>query len=125
MKVDFVTPSADVASGDFDSVLAPGLRGCFEVLPGHAHMVSALSTGMLTLNSGSKKLDYIISGGVLEVQEDQVKILVDEFYALDAISSGDAKQALEDINRRLLNEDLNDAEFEALLNKRALNEAFL
>lgn len=77
MHIEFVTPGAKILSGDYDSIVAPGLLGEFEILPGHTTMVSGLGVGVLTLRQGSTMTQFDVEGGVLEVAEDQIKILAD------------------------------------------------
>ncbi len=77
MKIEIVSPDANVLIGDCDAVIAPGVMGEFEVLPGHATMVAALGSGSLTVKNSQQKNVYSIQGGVFEIRDDKIRILAD------------------------------------------------
>ena len=78
MIVDVITPDKTLFSGDLDLVRVPGIDGSFEVLNHHAPLVSILVKGVVTLIDSHKKSQEIeINGGVIEVNNNTVKILAE------------------------------------------------
>ncbi len=78
MVVDVITPDKTLFSGELELVRAPGIDGTFEVLDHHAPLVSILIKGTLKLVDGKKKVQEIeINGGVIEVNNNTVKILAE------------------------------------------------
>jgi len=92
MILDILTPEAHVFHGNVDYVTMPGLEGQFQVLTGHAAIISALKSGVLSFkamddslvnehlttdNIDSKVFHYKISGGVAERLGEPVVVLAE------------------------------------------------
>ena len=75
LRLEFVTPERAIAHEDVDEVQLPGEEGFFGVLPGHAPMLAALTTGEMWYRKGSEKIHAFIAGGFAEVVGDRVSIL--------------------------------------------------
>ena len=78
MLVDIITPDTQLFSGDVVSVELPGTSGSFEILNHHAPIISTLAAGDITvsLNNG-QKTSFTIHGGVIEMQNNKIIVLVD------------------------------------------------
>lgn len=64
-------------------VVAPGVDGYFEILSNHASLIAVLKEGQLiVLNHNKKELSYKITGGFLEVHQNQVSLLADDIEIL-------------------------------------------
>ena len=76
---DIISPQDIIYSGEAVSLVAPGELGSFGILPGHAPLVSKLIPGPIIVKESSGKILRFQSraNGILEVQKDQVKVLVD------------------------------------------------
>ena len=78
MIVDVITPDKTLFSGNLVMVKVPGIDGSFEVLDHHAPLVSILVKGVVVLTDDMKKSQEIeINGGVIEVNNNTVKILAE------------------------------------------------
>ena len=96
MQLEIITPEAQVFSGEAEAVQFPGLDGSFQVLNGHAPIISALSKGevkvdlasafesteevntKIAIDASNKKVIRIsIHGGVVEMLNDKVIVLAD------------------------------------------------
>ena len=53
MQLEIITPEAQVFSGEAEAVQFPGLDGSFQVLNGHAPIISALSKGEVKVDLAS------------------------------------------------------------------------
>ncbi|MBQ9462741.1 MAG: F0F1 ATP synthase subunit epsilon [Bacteroidales bacterium] len=60
-----LTPEATVFEGDVEAVYVPGGAGRFEILPGHAPIVSSLSAGVLKWVSGGTESSLQVRSGAL------------------------------------------------------------
>ena len=78
MIVEIISPDKVLFKGDLSAVQLPGIDGSFEILDHHAPLVSILKQGEIKLVDTKKKEKIIsVNGGVIEVLENSVKILVE------------------------------------------------
>ncbi len=85
---------------DVYQVLLPTLDGQIGVMPGHMPLVSVATHGMVGVRRLSSDRDdamdyFAISGGVIEVDNNVLRVLVDEADNADEISEAEAKEAFE------------------------------
>ncbi len=76
MNLTVMTPTQKVFSGPVDSVTLPGAMGPFQVLSGHAPLMSTLSTGMLRCQQAGRLHTLAVKGGVVEVLDDHIQVLL-------------------------------------------------
>jgi F-type H+-transporting ATPase subunit epsilon len=96
MQLEIITPVNKVFSGSVKAVSLPGSEGIFQVLPGHAPIVSSLKKGMVKVdlekgwnpddnlhssvtldNSSNHTFSMEIQGGVAELLHDKIIVLVE------------------------------------------------
>jgi F-type H+-transporting ATPase subunit epsilon len=65
MLLEVVTPDKKIFEGEASSVTFPGSDGEFQVLSGHAPMISALGKGKMTIKASGKDEVVVIDGGVV------------------------------------------------------------
>ena len=76
MKLLILTPDKQVFDGDITSVKVPGTNGQFEVLNGHAPIVSSLEGGVVrVIEAGGDRKEFSIEKGFIEVINNEVAIL--------------------------------------------------
>ncbi len=79
MNLEIYTPEKTVFKGGAEAVILPGTGGQFEVLKGHAPLISTLKEGELKVTeSGGKKVNYMIKSGFVEVLNNNVNVLVED-----------------------------------------------
>jgi len=96
MNLTMLTPEREIFSGTIQSIKVPGASGQFQVLQNHAPIVSALESGTIavvtatgeslyfdgesgslkTVDQPGKQLSFQISGGFIEVLQNNVTVLV-------------------------------------------------
>lgn len=97
INVEIVGPSRQVYSGKAISVTAPGVLGEFQILYNHTTLVSNLVNGRLKiLDSENKEILYALTGGILEVKENNVSILAESIFSPEELDK-------EKISERLAN----------------------
>ena len=87
-------------SEDVYEVVLPTLEGEIGVLQDHMPLVSVATTGVIAVRKDSKDADrdreyFAISGGVIEVSGNKLRILVDEADNAEDISVSEAEAAME------------------------------
>ena len=77
MNLDLITPSEKIFSGEVNSVSFPGTDGYFQVLKGHAPMITTLTNGIVKIKDEKGEHKIIIRGGVMEILNDKITLLAD------------------------------------------------
>ena len=79
MNIEVITPEDIVFKGVVKSVIAPGVDGLFGILKDHAPLLSALGDGKVKLELEDSSLkEFQVSGGFLEVGENNITLLADK-----------------------------------------------
>jgi F-type H+-transporting ATPase subunit epsilon len=101
-KLDIVSPTRVVFSGDVTSVSLPGAMGGFQVLYGHAPLLSSLLVGRLRLRTpeGAEVL-YATAGGFVEVRKNVVTVVVESAERADEIDLERARRSAGRAQERL------------------------
>jgi F-type H+-transporting ATPase subunit epsilon len=77
MNLLVLTPEKELFNGDITSVNVPGINGGFEILKGHAPIVSALGKGSVRItDAAGQKSEIEITKGFIEVLRNEVSVLV-------------------------------------------------
>jgi len=75
LTVNVLTPEGSLYEGAADAVFLPGSVSPFEVLPGHAPIISALEQGELRVVSGGETvLSRTLRSGVVRVIENTISV---------------------------------------------------
>lgn len=85
---------------DVYEVILPTLDGEIGVLQDHMPLVSVATNGAIAVRRNPKDLDsereyFATSGGVIEVSENTLRVLVDEADHVDEINEAEVQKALE------------------------------
>ncbi len=95
MNIRVLTPDRVICSTTADEVVLPGLTGQVGVLAGHAALITALDTGLLRIKSNEKWTPIILCGGLAEIDQNQVTVLVNDVEELNKIELSEATKELE------------------------------
>ena len=74
---ELVTPEQVLVSGEIQSVSIPGVEGDMTVLPDHAPVATAIRPGYLEVQETGKSERYFLSGGFVEISQQEVIILAE------------------------------------------------
>ena len=94
-----------------DVLIAPGSEGQLAILPKHAALMTTLDAGALTFRRGAEESDFVVTGGFMEVRNDQVTVLADAAEAAEEIDAARAEAArarAEDRLRRYREQNVRD-----------------
>jgi len=75
LTVRILTPEGTLYEGAAEAVFLPGMKSAFEILPGHAPLISTLDRGDIVLRPERR---FSIRYGVVKVKADEVTICVEE-----------------------------------------------
>ncbi len=117
-----LTPEKQIFDADVTYLEAPGMDGYLGVLAHHAPLITALVPGKLVLRDlHNMDKAYAISGGFLEVSNNDAVILADAMESLDEIDLGRAQSAERRARERL--GKVSDASIDAARADAALKRA--
>ncbi|GJM18982.1 MAG: ATP synthase epsilon chain [Phycisphaeraceae bacterium] len=100
-----VTPTEQLLDEPITYASIPAWDGLFGVLPGHAPLVAKLGTGELKLefpseSHGGGDRSYYVSGGFVQIANDELIILADEAIPAEQLTPTDAKAELAEAEAR-------------------------
>lgn len=100
MKLELVTLLGIKLDRDVYEVILPTSDGEISVFPGHEPLVTIAVSGVIGVRyertDPDEMLDYLaISGGVIEISGERVRVLVDEAESGEDIVESESKAALE------------------------------
>jgi F-type H+-transporting ATPase subunit epsilon len=95
-----VSLSGTKFDGDAYEIILPTLDGEIGVLQDHMPLVSVATTGVIAVRKEARDSDsvrdfFAISGGVIEVSANSLRVLVDEADHADDINEAEAEAAME------------------------------
>lgn len=100
--IHFVLYSLDGVKfdGDVYEVTLPTLDGEIGVLPGHMPLVSVATNGVILVRRNASDRDdhrevFAISGGTVQVENDELRVLVDEADHADELNEQEVQKAYE------------------------------
>ena len=101
-ELNVISAESKVFQGEVENVLIPGMSGDFLVLPNHAPCISSIRPGFLEFSEdASKKHRYFVSGGIIEVMNNMVSVLVDSAIAGDNVVKEDISALVSEIDDKL------------------------
>jgi F-type H+-transporting ATPase subunit epsilon len=96
LKVRLVVPDRILVDQTADAVEVPGKNGYFEVLYGHAPLLSEIGAGEVRLHGGEGgDQRYSVARGFVEVLPDRVTILAETAQKPEEIDTGKAQEQLQ------------------------------
>lgn len=123
ITVSVVTPDGPVHESDVEMVSTRAETGEIGILPGHIPLVAPLQIGSVRLTKDGNTTYVAISGGFLEVHDDQVTILAQSAEEAEEIDIDRAVRAKERAEQRLKEKKQEHVDFRRaeLALQRALN----
>ena len=91
LKARLITPEKILFDGEVQSVIAPAVDGMMGVLGGHAPLMAALGSGVLKLALAGEPNYFAVTGGFLQVKDNNVIVLADKAVAADGVDVAEAR----------------------------------
>lgn len=126
--LNLVTPEKKLVTElEVEEVIVPAFRGQLDILPGHAPLMTTLSTGVLKYKAaGATKYEtVVVSWGYCEVHPEGVIILAETAESLEELNRERAEQAMQKAQKALVDPFLEADQVEMFQRKLARAEARL
>lgn len=100
MKLELITLLGQKMNQDVYEVILPTANGEISVFPGHEPLVTLAVPGVISVRRSKGDLDdqmdiFATDGGVIEISQERVRVLVDEAAADEDIVEAESKAAIE------------------------------
>ena len=106
IRCDIVSAEAEIVHGEAELIVATGELGELGIAPKHAPLITRLKPGKVVVTlPGGEKLDFAISGGILEVQPQVVTVLADTAVRAQDIDEAAVLAAKAEAERVLAHKD--------------------
>lgn len=115
MKIRVLTPDRIICSTTATEVILPGLTGQVGVLEGHAALITALDTGLLRIKLDKKWTPLILCGGLAEIDQNQVTILVNDVEEITNVKLAEVTKELEEATSAVEKAETSKARLDALI----------
>jgi F-type H+-transporting ATPase subunit epsilon len=101
LLLEVATPERLLVREDATEIYIPGSDGMLGILPDHAPMLGALGTGELSFVTATGRRSIFVSGGWLQVLNNEVRILADRAEHITEIDMVRAEAALKRAQERI------------------------
>lgn len=95
LALEIITPTKVILKETVDEVIVPTIDGEIAILPNHVALLTRLKEGELTTKKSNRTSHFAITGGFLEVRNNNVSILADYAVRAEDIEEAKAKEAQE------------------------------
>jgi F-type H+-transporting ATPase subunit epsilon len=100
IHLELVTLTGKIFDDDVYEVLLPTMSGQIGVLQNHMPLISAATSGVISVRRNAKDSDaemehFATNGGVVDVSNNTLRVIVDEADHADDISEAEAQEAFE------------------------------
>ena len=121
--LSIISAESKVFEGKVENILVPGMVGDFLVLLNHAPCISSIRPGFLEFSEGKgKNKRYFVSGGIVEVIDNIVSVLVDSAISGEKVVKDDITTLISEIDDKLSAEGIKNKD-DLGLRKNDLEEA--
>jgi F-type H+-transporting ATPase subunit epsilon len=109
LKLEIVTPEAQIYSEDVDMVTLPGIEGEMGIYPMHVPLMTQITPGEIVVRKNGQDHHLAVGEGFVEITGDRVAIMSDMAIKAENIDETKAEEARKRAESRL-NEKLSDEE---------------
>lgn len=95
-QFDLVSPERKLASLAASEINIPGADGDFTAMANHAPMLTTLRPGVLRVTAGSDVIEYIVTGGFVEISGTSVSVLAETAIPKSEITREIVEKMVED-----------------------------
>ncbi|MCT8975812.1 F0F1 ATP synthase subunit epsilon [Clostridium sp. CX1] len=121
LKLTILTPEREFYTGEVTEIVTESTQGGIGILPDHMPLVTTLRPSVTEITEkGGKKLKAFTSTGILEVKDNEVRILCDTCEWPEEIDANRAEEARKRAEERLNNKQDIDVKRAELALSRAL-----
>jgi F-type H+-transporting ATPase subunit epsilon len=122
LTVRVISPDKTIWDSSAQEVVLPSTTGQLGILTGHAPLLTALDVGVMRVRPEKEWVAIALLGGFAEVENNQVKILVNGAERGDTIDLESARKTYSEAEQRLIGAE-NGTRQEQIQAKQALKRA--
>lgn len=100
MKTKIISQTKIILETEADMVTVPTTSGIIGILPKHENLISVLDIGELKVKNGQDVKSFVINGGLVKVNGDDVTILVNEAVPTAEIVRQEIDKAIEQAEKQ-------------------------
>ncbi|MBE9167352.1 F0F1 ATP synthase subunit epsilon [Pleurocapsales cyanobacterium LEGE 06147] len=123
LSLKVITPDKTVWDDKVEEIILPSTTGQLGILSGHAPLLSALDVGVMRIRPGKDWKAIALMGGFAEVENNEVKVLVNSAEMGDSIDREAARTEFEQAQSRFNEVDKNGDRQQKFQAKQALKRA--
>lgn len=101
MNLKIVSATKSIFEGKILSVTAPTTNGTVQILPHHIEFISTLEIGELCISTKKEEKYFVINGGFIQVQDDNIIILANEAESSSSIIKSEIDEAIRKSNEKI------------------------
>jgi F-type H+-transporting ATPase subunit epsilon len=123
LTLKVITPDKTVWDDKVDEIVLPSTTGQLGILSGHAPLLTALDVGVMRVRPGKEWKAIAVMGGFAEVENNEVKVLVNGAEIGENIDKDAARNAYEQAQSRLQQLDSSEDRQHKIQAERAFKKA--
>lgn len=123
LSVKVITPDQTVWDDQVEEIILPSTTGQLGILSGHAPLLTALEVGVLRVRPGKEWKTIALMGGFAEVEDNEIKILVNGAELGDNIDQDAARSDYEEAQTRLQKVENSDDRQEKIQAENSMKKA--
>jgi F-type H+-transporting ATPase subunit epsilon len=105
LTLKVITPDKTVWNDSVEEIILPSTTGQLGILSGHAPLLTALDTGVMRIRPGKEWKAIALMGGFAEVENNEVKVLVNGAELGETIDTDSARTEFEEAKNLLTQAD--------------------
>ena len=118
-----ITPDSTVWNDQVEEIVLPSTTGQLGILSGHAPLITALDIGVMRLRPSKDWKAIALMGGFAEVENDEIKVLVNGAEMGEKIDKESARKEYEQAQNRLQQVETSEDRQEKFQANRAFKKA--
>ncbi len=104
--LEVVTPQRLMIREEASEAQIPARSGEIGARAGHAPLIAEIGIGVLSYVAGGRRREMVVSGGVVEILPERVRVLADHAELADQIDGKRAEEAQRRASQRLTHPEL-------------------
>ena len=103
-KLEIISPQSAIFNDDVDLCILPGIEGDFGILKNHMPFLTTLRLGIAYIYKEKKLIEtYLVSGGVVEVSDNQCTLLTEEIIKSNEFIISDQENEIDKKKEKIVN----------------------
>lgn len=123
LSVKVITPDQTVWDDQVEEIILPSTTGQLGILSGHAPLLTALEVGVLRVRPNKEWKTIALMGGFAEVEDDEIKILVNGAELGDSIDQDTARSEYDEAEAKFKSVENSEDRQEKIQAENAMKKA--